>query len=74
MSKASHALTNDQRGEELPEGAPTGQVNDPSYKIFKSEMMPVIDDDTAVEETIPMGAADSDKQLDMVLIDSIVVR
>ncbi|KAK5659541.1 hypothetical protein OQA88_743 [Cercophora sp. LCS_1] len=63
MAKVAHAYTNDKPGAELPNEAPKGQVNDPSYKTSKNEAIPVIDDGGAVEDHIRPGAADSDKQL-----------
>jgi hypothetical protein len=66
MTTAGHALTDDKLGAEpLPEGAPTGQVNDPSYKSRRGDRGPiaVIDDDAPVEDPIRASEADSDKQL-----------
>lgn len=64
MSKVAHAYADDKPGADLPNEAPAGQVNDPSYKTKGStEAVPVIDDDAPVEDPIRPEEADSDKQL-----------
>ncbi|CCC11548.1 hypothetical protein SMACR_04537 [Sordaria macrospora] len=64
MSKVAHAYADDKPGANLPNEAPAGQVNDPSYKTKGStEAVPVIDDDAPVEDPIRPEEADSDKQL-----------
>jgi len=64
MSKTAHPYADDKPGAELPEDAPTGQVNDPSYKTSGNVTVPVVDDDAPVEEPVDgLGNADSDKQL-----------
>ena len=66
MSKVAHAYTDDKPGADLPREAPTGQINDPSYKTkgkAGTESVPVIDDDAPVEDPMRPGEADSDKQL-----------
>ncbi|KAK0738663.1 hypothetical protein B0T18DRAFT_422538 [Schizothecium vesticola] len=65
MSKTAHPYADDKPGAELPEDAPTGQVNDPSYKTSGDETVPVVDDDAPVEDPVGgLGDADSDKQLE----------
>ncbi|KAK3935195.1 hypothetical protein QBC46DRAFT_358443 [Diplogelasinospora grovesii] len=64
MSKVAYAYSDDKAGDELPKGAPEGQVNDPSYKTSKNEAVPVIDDDAPVEDPMKPGKADSDAQLE----------
>lgn len=64
MSKTAHPYADDKPGAELPDDAPTGQVNDPSYKSSDSDAVPVVDDDAPVEDPVGgLGNADSDKQL-----------
>ncbi|KAK3947389.1 hypothetical protein QBC32DRAFT_89334 [Pseudoneurospora amorphoporcata] len=63
MSKVAHAYADDKPGADLPNEAPEGQVNDPSYKTKGTEAVPVIDDDAPVEDPIRPGEADSDRQL-----------
>lgn len=64
MSKTAQPYADDKLGAELPDDAPTGQVNDPSYKTSRSETIPVVDDDAPVEDPVGgLGNADSDKQL-----------
>ncbi|EAA26855.1 hypothetical protein GE21DRAFT_5148 [Neurospora crassa] len=43
--------------------APSGQVNDPSYKTKGTEAVPVIDDNAPVEDGLLPEEADSDRQL-----------
>ena len=64
MSKTAHPYADTKPGAKLPEDAPTGQVNDPSYKTSRNETIPVIDDDAPVESPVGRGDADSDKQLE----------
>lgn len=64
MSKTAHPYADDKPGAELPDDAPTGQVNDPSYKSSDNDAVPVVDDDAPVEDPVGgLGNADSDKQL-----------
>ncbi|KAI1124822.1 hypothetical protein F5Y10DRAFT_21681 [Nemania abortiva] len=70
MSKASQRETDDRRGEaEDIQEAPTGQVNDDSYTTSggrggNTDSVPVVNDNTAVEDPIATDTADSDKQLE----------
>jgi hypothetical protein len=62
MTEAAPYQQDTKEGAELPRGAPTGQVNDPSYKTKRNETVPVVDDDAPLEGR-GLGKADSDAQL-----------
>lgn len=63
MSKTGHRYTDDKEGANLPNEAPTGIVDDASYKTKGNESVPVVDDNAPVEDPINARTADSDKQL-----------
>ncbi|KAK4460503.1 hypothetical protein QBC42DRAFT_298560 [Cladorrhinum samala] len=64
MSKTGHRYTDDKEGASLPNEAPTGLVDDASYKTKGNESIPVVDDKAPVEDPINARTADSDKQLE----------
>ncbi|KAH6838578.1 hypothetical protein B0I37DRAFT_419511 [Chaetomium sp. MPI-CAGE-AT-0009] len=71
MTEAAPYQSDDKPGADLPREAPTGQVNDPSYKTGATETVPVVDDDATesvrVEDPMKPGRADSDRQLEQYL-------
>ncbi|KAK3986469.1 hypothetical protein QBC44DRAFT_248111, partial [Cladorrhinum sp. PSN332] len=64
MSKTGFRYKDDKEGASLPKEAPTGIVDDSSYKTKGNESVPVVGDNARVEDPIDSKTADSDRQLE----------
>ncbi|CAI4212822.1 unnamed protein product [Parascedosporium putredinis] len=66
MSKYSYQQTDDVASDDLPQGAPDGQVSDNSYARpgGRNEPIPVVKDEASIEDPINESNADSDQQLE----------
>ncbi|KAK4169567.1 hypothetical protein QBC43DRAFT_307991 [Cladorrhinum sp. PSN259] len=72
MSKTGFRYADSKEGAPIPKEAPSGIVDDSSYKTKGTESVPVVDDNAPVEDPIDPKTADSDEQLekdDMEAID-----
>jgi hypothetical protein len=67
MSKTGFRYADSKEGAPIPKEAPSGIVDDSSYKTKGTESVPVVDDNAPVEDPIDPKTADSDEQLGVYL-------